>query len=439
MSEPSVSPKNLEAEESVLGAMMISSAVAQSVVQLLEPTDFWNERHRVLYGVIADMVTAGISTDERAVIAELRKRGALETVGDAAYVITLADTCPNPSAYRHYCECIIDSAARRQIGERVLALADLPAGTDVRDALERASEDIHALTRRLNQDGPEHVSVGVKASFDRMMQARETGSRVTGLPTGFNTFDAVTSGMHAGNLLVVGGRTSMGKTSWGLNVAHHVALHVKQPVLIFSLEMSALEISQRLICHEARVDLLRYRTGDLDDLQMQAILRASTRVSEAPIVIDDTGSITTEQIRVIARQQHPALVVVDYLQLLYSGHREESRAQEVSRFARDLKVMAMELGIPVIAISQLRRPGTATTKREPSLEDLKESGGIEQNADIVVLLYRPEVDKPRDPNLTGYADMHIAKHRNGKTGKHQLTWEGSTTRFCNPDSEEAVR
>jgi len=429
---------NLEAEESVLGAMMLSAPAAQAIVQVLEATDFWDERHRILYGTIADMVVAGTPTDERSVIAELRKRGTLEQVGDAAYVITLAGTCPNPSAYRHYCECIIDSASRRQISDRVCALQDLPAGTDVRDALEKASEDIHSLTRRLDHDGPQHVSVGIKASWDRMLSARERGSRVTGLPTGFADFDAVTSGLHPGNLLVVGGRTSMGKTAWTLNVAHHVALHVQQSVLIFSLEMSALEVSQRLICQESGVSLLRYRTGQLDDLQMQATLRASTRISEAPIVVDDRGSVTTEQIRVIARQHRPSLVIVDYLQLLYGGRKDENRSQEVSRFARNMKVMAMELGIPVIAVSQLRRPGVATAKREPSLEDLKESGGIEQNADIVVLLYRPEVDKPRDPELTGYADMHIAKHRNGATGRYSLNWRGETTRFSDSATEEVV-
>lgn len=430
--------KNLSAEESILGAMMWSRSIATLVVQLLKPTDFWDAKHRLIYDVLSDLATAGEMTDARSLVAELEKRGTLERAGNKDYVYLLLDTCPNEGAWKHYCECILDAAARREISNVGPRLQELGYGQDVKEALDTASQELHEIGARLDHNGPSHVSEGVYDSFDRMMKARETGSRVTGLPTGFNELDMTTGGLQPGNLLIVGGRTSMGKTSWSLNIAHYVALHMQQPVLIFSLEMSARDISERLVCQEAKTNLSLYRVGDLNDDEMRRVQAAKTRVANAPITIDDSGNLTLEQARMTTRQVRPALVIVDYLQLLYSSEKVESRAQQVSQFARDLKALAMELQIPVIAASQLRRLPAGSTPKEPSLEDLKESGGIEQNADLVVLLYRPAVDKPRDDDLRGKADMHLAKHRNGRTGKFRLWWAGASTTFLNPDSDEAV-
>lgn len=436
MSEVEISPKNLAAEESALGAMMWSRSVAAGISQALRPEDFWDEKHRVVFAALADLLARGESTDVHALAAELEKRRQLEFVGDKFYLIELLDTCPNEHAWRHYCDCILDSSARRQIRDLGTRFGSLRDEDEVRHALEQAGDDLTAVGRRLERKGPSHIAAGVAQSVERMMAAREAGTGITGLETGFRDLDLATGGLQPGNLLVVGGRTSMGKTSWALNIAHHVALHVQRPVLIFSLEMSMSDVSERLICQDARVSMSHYRLGDLCDLDMQRIQDAKARIETAPITIDDRGSVTSKDIRVIARQHRPALVIVDYLQLLHGG-AGDNRAQQVSDDTRNLKVLAMQLGIPVIAASQLRRPPAGQKSKEPSLEDLKESGGIEQNADIVVLLYRPEVDKPRDPELAGYAEMNIAKNRNGRTGSHGLSWEGSITRFANLDDEEA--
>jgi replicative DNA helicase len=281
-------------------------------------------------------------------------------------------------------------------------------------------------------------------SFNRMSDAMEKGSRITGVPTGFYDLDGLTSGLQPSNLVIVGGRTSMGKTSFALNVAHHAAVREGIGVLIFSLEMNKTDIAERLLLSEARVDSGKYRTGDVDEKDLDRIVHAAGTLSNAPIFIDDTGDIKLLEMRSIARklistEKNVGLIIVDYIQLMYSDKRTESRAQEVSRIARDLKVMAMDLEVPVLAVSQLRRPPPTVQKKDPSLEDLKESGGIEQNADLVVLIYRPEVDDPKNMDVKGVAEVNLAKHRNGRTAKFKLYWMGSYSKFENPAEEDLLQ
>ena len=417
----------IEAEESVLGAMLWSLEIAREVSQVLEPGDFYREKHRVIYRTLVDLILADQSTDIRSLIVGLSRCGRLEQAGDKNYICQLLDTCPNPKAWKHYCECILEAKARRDIVDVGPRLERIARGEDVREALDKTGETIQEIGKRLDRRGPVHISEGITEVIERMELAKEQGSAITGLATGFARLDSITCGLQPGNLIVVGGRTAMGKTSLCLNIAQNVASG-GMPVLFFSLEMSREEIAERLICREAEVDSRCFRSGRLDEDELERVGKAKDAVSSIPLVVEDQGGITLEQTRIAIRQQKPQLVVIDYLQLIYTG-RPESRAQEISRVTRELKLLAMSEKVPIIAVSQLRRPGIHLARQEPQLEDLKESGGIEQNADVVLLIYRPEVDNPSDPDLEGVANINLAKHRNGPTGKIRLNWRGRYAAF----------
>lgn len=441
-----VPPNNLEAEESVLGSMILSHQAAAEALDLLIPEDFYKEAHRSIFRVLAELYAGGSTTDHVVLAEELKRRGLLESVGDRAYLLNLADTTPTPSNVKHYASIVRDMAFRRNlinIGYDITGMG-YRTSDEFADLYDGAEQVLFDLGKRMRREGLTHIRNPLLDSFNRMSEAKEKGSSVTGVPTGFFDLDRLTSGLQPSNLVIVGGRTSMGKTSFALNVAHHAAVREDTGVLIFSLEMNKTDIAERLLLAEARVDSGKYRTGDVDEKEMERIVHAAGTLSNAPIFINDAGDIKLLEMRSIARklissERNIGLIIVDYIQLMYSDKRIDSRAQEVSRIARDLKVMAMDLAIPVLAVSQLRRPPPTVTKKDPSLEDLKESGGIEQNADLVVLLYRPEVDDPRNADMKGVAEINLAKHRNGRTAKFRLYWMGSYSKFENPAEDELLQ
>jgi replicative DNA helicase len=440
-----IPPHNLEAEESVLGSMILSHQAAAEAIDILGPEDFYKESHRTIYRALVDLYAGGSATDHVVLAEELKRRGQLEAVGDRAYLLMLADTTPNPHNIKHYAGIVHDMAFRRSlinIGYDITGLG-FSAGEEFDDLYDSAEQSLYNLGKRMRREGLTHIRNPLLTSFNRMSEAKEKHSAVTGVPTGFTDLDRITSGLQPSNLVIVGGRTSMGKTSFALNVAHHAAVREDIGVLIFSLEMNKTDIAERLLLSEARVDSCKYRTGDVDEKDMERIVHAAGTLSNAPIFIDDTGDLKLLEMRSIARklmstEKNVGLIIVDYIQLMYSDKRTESRAQEVSRIARDLKVMAMDLEVPVLAVSQLRRPPPTVQKKDPSLEDLKESGGIEQNADLVVLIYRPEVDDPRNMDIKGVAEINLAKHRNGRTDRFNLYWMGSYSKFENPAEEDLL-
>jgi replicative DNA helicase len=443
-----VPPHNLDAEESVLGSMILSHPAVGTAQEMLSPNDFYKDSHRKIFEILIELFARGSTTDPVVLAEELKSRGLLEAVGDKAYIHTLVDTVPNPYNISHYAQIVRDMSIRRNLidaGYNIVSIAH-SLSDDVAEVYDRAEDTLFQLGKRMRREGLQHIKDPVVQSFNRMAAAKEMGSRLTGVPTGFDYLDELTNGLQPSNLIVVGGRTSMGKTSFALNVAQHAALHERIGVLVFSLEMSSMEIADRFIVGQARINSLKYRQGTLDKEEWERIVNAAGLLSEAPIYLVDMGDITIMEMRTMARQlmakEQIGLVIVDYIQLLYGGRadgrRYESRAQEVSKIARDLKVMAMDLEIPIIAVSQLRRPAAHMVKKEPSLEDLKESGGIEQNADMVLLLYRPEVDEPSVPEYQGIAQLHIAKHRNGQTGKFKLAWIGEYARFEHMATEEGI-
>lgn len=438
-----VPPHNLDAEESVLGSMILSHPAVAVAQEVLRPDDFYKDAHRKIFKILTELYSTGSSTDPVVLAEELKSRGLLEAVGDKAYIHTLIDTVPNPYNINHYAQIVRDMSIRRNLIDVGYNITNLgyTTGDGVEEIYDRAENTLFDLGKRMRREGLTHIRDPLVQSFNRMSEARERGSRITGVPTGFYDLDNLTSGFQPSNLIIVGGRTSMGKTSFALNIAHHAAVREGVGVLIFSLEMNKLEIAERLLIGEARVDSSKYRVGDVDDRDIERIVNAAGVLSNAPIFIDDTGDITIMEMRTIARQlkarENIGLVIVDYIQLFYTA-KSESRAQEVARIARDLKVIAMELEVPVLAVSQLRRPPPTVTKKEPSLEDLKESGGIEQNADLVLLLYRPEVDDPRNLDIKGGAEINLAKHRNGRIAKFRLYWMASYSKFENPAEEDLL-
>lgn len=437
-------PVDQGAEESTLGAMMLSTEACGTAVELLKPEDFWLEQHRTIFAAISHLYDNGKPTDSFSVASFLKAKGLLEAVGERAYVYTITDSCPTPHNVTHYAGIVRDHSVRRKLieaGNKVMNL-----GYSTQDELEKqldsAETEVYSVGERLRRASLCHVSKAIDLSLERMYEARERGSRVTGLRTGFNELDSYLAGLQPSNLIVIGGRTSMGKTSLALNIAQHVALHEDTGVLLFSMEMSKKELGDRLIQSQAHVDSSDFRAGRLSDIQVNSVEEAGERISKAKIYIDDEGDRSLAEIRSISRRAvakgKVGLLVVDYIQLLYGDGRTENRAQEMSKIARSLKVMAMQLGVPVIAVSQLRRPPPGAARKEPTLEDLKETSSIEQAADVVLLLYRPEVDNPRNLELRGVAHVQVAKHRNGPTGLVQLVWVPSYSSFYDPENEQEV-
>lgn len=438
-------PHNLEAEESVLGSMILSHSAVADAQEILVADDFYKDAHRKIFQVLIELYGSNRPTDPVVLAEELKRRGMLEAVGDRAYVVSLAGTVPNPHNIRHYAQIVRDMAFRRNmidVGYEVTSL-----GYDITDetgsVYDRAESAVFGLGKRMRRGRLTRINEPLVESFNRMEEARERGSRITGVETGFTRLDRLTAGLQPSNLIVVGGRTSMGKTTFALNVAMHAALNEDVGVLIFSLEMSKVELSERLLCTHARIESGDYRTGRISDDRFVDIVTSTGVLSNAPIYIDDTGDITMLEIRSKARQliarEKIGLIIVDYIQLMHIPGFREGRVQEVSRIARDLKVLAMELEVPVVAVSQLRRPpATVSKEKKPSLEDLRESGAIEQNADLVVLIYRPEMDNPKDLEMKGIAEINLAKHRNGETGQFKLAWIGGYTKFENLAEEDLL-
>jgi replicative DNA helicase len=429
--EPQVPPQNLDAEESVLGAMMLSTGAIAAVSEVLsgEGREFYRESHAKVYRAALALYAKGEPVDAITLVDELDERGELEDAGGKVRVHELAALVPASANAGHYAQIVKESATLRGLiraGGEIARLGwERPGETT--ELVDRAEQILFDLSQEKAISEFSHIEALLKESFERITQLYESGADVTGVPSGFRDLDRVTSGFQEGNLIIMAARPSMGKSALGLGVALNLAVRRNVPVGLFTLEMSKSEVTQRLMCSEAKVESQRLRTGKLSADDWPRLTAACDKLAKAPIYVDDTGSITMMEIRSKARRlksKHPelGLIIVDYLQLMTSGTSAENRVQEVSQISRSLKVLARDLDVPIVALSQLSRAVEQRHDKRPILSDLRESGSIEQDADIVMFIYRDEYYNGEESEQQGLAEVIVAKHRNGPTDTVKLSF-----------------
>jgi replicative DNA helicase len=431
-----VPPHSLEAEVSVLGAAMISRAAASDAVEFLRVEDFYRNAHQVVFEAVQQLTAAGEPVDTVTVTEWLARHDRLDEVGGPGSVHELTVAVPTAANAAYYARIVREKALLRRLIDAGTAVVKLgyESTDDAEQVVDRAESMIYDVAQ--SNTTSEYARLGelLNDSFEMLEKLAEQGSDVTGLATGFDDLDRLTAGLQPQNLVIVAARPAMGKSSLALGVTHFVTARLGVPAILFSLEMSKLEIVNRLLSSEARIDSSRIRTGRLDDSDWRKLGDALGALAEAPLFIDDTPSITLMEIRAKCRrlkQKHGlGLVVIDYLQLMQSSRRTESRQQEVAEISRGLKMLAKELDVPVVALSQLSRQPESRTDKRPQLADLRESGSIEQDADIVAFIYRDEVYDEDTPDR-GIAELILAKHRNGPTGIVRLAFLDHLTKFAN--------
>ena len=431
-----VPPQNLDAEESVLGAMMLSPGAIGAVSEVVAAGDFYRESHGTVYRAALGLYAKGEPVDAITLVDELDRLGQIDGVGGAERIHELAALVPATSNAAHYARIVHEMATLRGLiraGNDIARLGfDRPGETI--ELVDRAEQIVFELSQQRVSSEFAHIDSLLKESFERITALYEAGTDVTGTPSGFRNLDRVTSGFQPGNLIIIAARPSMGKSALALCIAANVAVRHEQPVALFTLEMSKSEVTQRFMCSEGRVESQRLRTGKLAADDWPRLTAACDKLSKAPIYVDDTGSITMMEIRSKLRRlksQQPALglVIIDYLQLMTSGTNVESRVQEVSQISRSLKVLARDLDVPIVALSQLSRAVEQRQDKRPILSDLRESGSIEQDADVVMFVYRDEYYSPEDTDAAGIAEVHVAKHRNGPTDMTKLAFQKRYAKF----------
>ncbi|MBI2861913.1 MAG: replicative DNA helicase [Chloroflexi bacterium] len=426
-------PHNIEAEEALLGSIMIDREAIALTLPFLHPEDFYRSENRVLYQAALALYDRNQPTDFVTLSDELERQGKLEEIGGAAYLASLSAAVPTAVHAEAYGRIVQRCAILRNLikaAERIAGIA-YEGPSDVEEALDRAEQAVFTISQRPFGQGFVPLRAALKDYLDELEYLHGHQGETPGLATGFADLDKLTGGLHPSDLIVVAGRPSVGKTGFALTIAHHAGVMLQQPVAVFSLEMSTEQLVHRLICAQAGVDSHNLRTGRINDEEWGQILQACEVLSEAPIYIDDTANIDILELRSKARrlksQADIKLVVVDYLQLM-RGRRGENRVQEVSEISRSLKGLARDLGLPVIALSQLSRAIEARQDHRPLLSDLRESGAIEQDADLVLFIHREELYKP-DTDRKNLADIIVAKHRHGPVGQVSLRFFPRQTRF----------
>lgn len=432
-----VPPHNLSAEESLLGAMLLSrEAIAEAIEARVAPSSFYKPAYGHVFDAITTLYALGEACDPVTVADALARAGVLEGIGGPGVLISLQAGTPAISNAGRYARIVEEHALLRQLIRVAGDIAEIGYGLpdDVDEALDAAETLMFAVAQRRVVDSTLDMRALLSLELDHLEALSDRGSDITGVPTGYIEFDQQTAGLQPSNLIVVGGRPGMGKTSWALGVAANAALAHQVPTLVFSLEMAHREITERLLCSEARVDSARMRNGRLLESDWPKISHAVGRLGDAPIFIDDNPHLTIMEIRAKARRlksrEGLGLIVLDYIQLMSGRANAENRQVEIAEISRGLKVLARELGVPVIALSQLSRNLESRADKRPILADLRESGSLEQDADIVVFLYRDEVYN-RDTPDRGTAEVIVAKHRNGPTGVTTLAFLNQYTRFVN--------
>ena len=431
-------PQDMAAEQSVLGGMLLSKDAIADVLERLRPGDFYRPAHQNVYDAILDLYGRGEPADAITVAAELDRRGLLRRIGGAPYLHTLISTVPTAANAGYYAGIVAEKALLRRLveaGTRVVQYGYAGAeGADVAEVVDRAQAEIYEVTDRRTSEDFVPLEDLLQPTMDEIDAIASNGGLARGVPTGFTELDDLTNGLHGGQMIVLAARPGMGKSTLGLDFLRSCSIKNRLASVIFSLEMSKSEIVMRLLSAEAKIKLADMRSGRMSDDDWTRLARRMSEISEAPLYIDDSPNLTMMEIRAKARRLHQKaglrLIVIDYLQLMTSGKKVESRQQEVSEFSRHLKLLAKELGVPVVAMSQLNRGPEQRTDKKPMLADLRESGAIEQDADMVILLHRPDAFERDDPR-GGEADLIVAKHRNGPTKTITVAHQLHLSRFTN--------
>ena len=427
-------PNDVAAEQSVIGAMLLSKDAIADVVEVVREGDFYRPAHQTIYSAILDLYGKGEPADAVTVAAELSKNGDIARIGGATYLHTLVSMVPTAANGGYYGRIVREQAILRRLveaGTRIVHMGYTGTG-DVDDMVDRAQAEVYDVTDRRTSEDYLPLRDIMGEALNEIEAISNRGGEMIGVPTGFIELDKLTNGLHPGQLVIVAARPALGKSTLGLDICRAASIKHGLASVIFSLEMSRNEIVMRLLSAEAQVPLHHMRAGTMSDADWTKLASKMGTVSEAPLFIDDSPNMTLMEIRAKCRrlkQRHDLrLVVVDYLQLMTSGKRVESRQQEVSEFSRSLKLLAKELEVPVIAISQLNRGAEQRTDKRPLLADLRESGSLEQDADVVVLLHREDAYERESPRA-GEADFIVAKHRNGPTATVTVAFQGHYSRF----------
>ncbi len=431
-----IPPHNIEAEQSVLGSMLLDKEAVAVAVDGLKPEDFYLDAHKEIFEAMVDIFDRGEPVDLVTVVEELRQRTTLDAVGGVSYITDLSMTVPSTANIKYYVGIVEEKSILRRLISACneIIKESYEAKEDIDIIVDHAEKKIFQVSQRNTTSDFEPIKDILLDTYTKIEELSKNKGKIIGIPTGFVDLDQKTSGLHPSDFILVAARPSMGKTSFVLNVAQHAALRADVPTAIFSLEMSKDQLVQRMLSSESNVELQKIRTGELTEEEWIRLVEAAGPLSQAPIYIDDTPGISVMEMRSKARrlkmEKGLGLIVIDYLQLMTGRGRAENRQQEISEISRSLKALARELSVPVIALSQLSRAPEARTDHRPMLSDLRDSGAIEQDADVVMFLYRDEYYNP-DTEKKNIAEVIIAKQRNGPTGTVELVWLGQFTKFVN--------
>ena len=427
-------PNDIMAEQSTLGGMLISMDAVAVVNEYVKSPDFYAPKHEVIYDAIMNLFAKGEPVDAISVTAELTRSGTLVRAGGADYVHSLTSIVPTAANVAYYAKIVQEKSTLRklvEVGTRIAQMGYAAEG-DLEDLINVAQADVYAVGSKALADEYAPLSMSIDLAIDEMEIAEASGDEVVGVPTGFTELDDMTHGLHPGQLIILAARPALGKSTLALDIARSAAIKANQPTVFFSLEMSRAEIAMRLLSAETSIFLNKMRNGTIDSQGWKKISQKQADLANAPLFIDDSPNLTLVEIRAKCRRMAQRvgleMIVIDYIQLMTSGKKVESRQQEVSEFSRALKLLAKELEVPVIAISQLNRNSEKSESKKPELSHLRESGSLEQDADVVILLHREDIGNKEHPRA-GEADLIVAKQRNGPTDTVVVNFLGQFSKF----------